>query len=141
MYIGELAKLSGTSAKAIRHYENLGLLGQVERQGVYRIYDLQDVQVVQWIKQAQSLGFRLNELVAAFQKDADGQLNWQEMNRQIEFKRSAICQEIAHLQSLEARLTAMHIEIDECISGAPLAAEPTPDQAKFYAFCAEAQST
>jgi len=30
MYIGEVAKLTGASVKAIRHYEALGLLGQVE---------------------------------------------------------------------------------------------------------------
>jgi MerR family copper efflux transcriptional regulator len=139
MYIGELAKLSGASAKAIRHYESLGLLGRVERQGVYRVYDQQDVQVVQWIKQAQSLGFRLAEIVAAFQRDADGQLDWREMSRQIELKRSAVQQEIARLQALEACLTTIHREINECLSGEPLAAEPSPEQAKFYAFCADSQ--
>lgn len=139
MFIGELAKLSGASAKAIRHYESLGLLGRVERQGVYRVYDQQDVQVVQWIKQAQGLGFRLAEIVAAFQRDADGQLDWREMSRQIELKRSAVQQEIARLQALEACLTTIHLEINECLSGAPLAAEPSPEQAKFYAFCADAQ--
>jgi MerR family copper efflux transcriptional regulator len=139
MFIGELAKLSGASAKAIRHYESLGLLGRVERQGVYRVYDHQDVQVVQWIKQAQSLGFRLAEIVAAFQRDADGQLDWREMSRQIELKRSAVQQEIARLQELEASLTTIHAEINECLSGEPLAAEPSPEQAKFYAFCADTQ--
>ncbi|WP_157313944.1 MerR family transcriptional regulator [Chitinibacter sp. GC72] len=139
MYIGELAKLSGASAKAIRHYESLGLLGRVERQGVYRVYGQQDVQVVQWIKQAQSLGFRLAEIVAAFQRDADGQLDWREMSRQIELKRSAVQQEVARLQALEACLTTIHLEINECLSGEPLAAEPSPEQAKFYAFCADSQ--
>ncbi|WP_348945573.1 MerR family transcriptional regulator [Chitinibacter sp. FCG-7] len=139
MYIGELAKLSGASAKAIRHYESLGLLGRVARQGVYRVYDTQDVQVVQWIKQAQSLGFRLAEIVAAFQRDADGQLDWREMSHQIELKREAVRQEISRLQMLEACLTTIHLEINECLSGEPLAAEPSPEQAKFYAFCADSQ--
>jgi MerR family copper efflux transcriptional regulator len=139
MYIGELAKLSGASAKAIRHYESLGLLGRVERQGVYRVYDTQDVQVVQWIKQAQSLGFRLAEIVAAFQRDADGQLDWREMSRQIELKREAVRQEVARLQTLEACLTTIHTEINECLSGVPLVAEPSSEQAKYYAFCANTQ--
>ncbi|WP_051534653.1 MerR family transcriptional regulator [Deefgea rivuli] len=140
MYIGQLAKLSGASPKAIRHYESLGLLGDVVRLGVYRVYRQQDVQVVQWIKQAQSLGFRLSELGKVFKQDADGQLDWQEMNRQIEHKRTAVHQEIVRLQTLEACLQAMHSEINECLSGAPLAAEPTPEQAKFYAFCAADES-
>ena len=31
MYIGEIARLAGTSPKALRHYEALGLLGDVRR--------------------------------------------------------------------------------------------------------------
>ncbi len=136
MYIGQLAKLSGASPKAIRHYESLGLLGDIERQGVYRVYRQQDVQIVQWIKQAQSLGFRLSELGTAFQQDADGQLDWQEMNRQVELKRKLVQQEIQRLQTLEACLQSMHSEINQCLSGVPLITAPTPEQAKFYAFCA-----
>ncbi|WP_373975950.1 MerR family transcriptional regulator [Chitinibacter sp. SCUT-21] len=139
MFIGELAKLSGASVKAIRHYETLGLLGRVQRQGVYRIYGQQDVQVVQWIKQAQGLGFRLAEIVAAFRRDADGQLDWREMSRQIELKRTAVRQEIARLQELEGCLTTIYTEINECLSGAPLVAAPSPEQAKYYAFCAGTQ--
>lgn len=33
MYIGEVSKLTGASAKAIRLYESLGLLGTVVRKG------------------------------------------------------------------------------------------------------------
>lgn len=136
MYIGQLAKLSGASPKAIRHYESLGLLGDIERQGVYRVYRQQDVQIVQWIKQAQSLGFRLSELGKAFKQDAVGQLDWQEMNRQVELKRKLVQQEIQRLQTLEACLQSMHSEINQCLSGVPLITAPTPEQAKFYAFCA-----
>jgi len=141
MYIGQLAKLSGASPKAIRHYESLGLLGNVERQGVYRVYRQQDVQIVQWIKQAQSLGFSLAELGKAFQQDADGQLDWQEMNRQVESKLNRVQQEIVRLQALESCLQTMYSEINQCLSGIPLTTVPTPEQAKFYAFCDHTKST
>ncbi|WP_404936316.1 MerR family transcriptional regulator [Pseudoalteromonas sp. SG44-8] len=37
------------SIKAIRHYENIGLLTNIERQGCYRIYDNADVEFVSLI--------------------------------------------------------------------------------------------
>ncbi|MFZ6749219.1 MerR family transcriptional regulator [Undibacterium sp. Ren11W] len=66
MYIGELAKLSGATPKAIRHYEALGLLGKVARSGVYRSYGAQELAQIKLIKQAQVLGFTLSEMVATF---------------------------------------------------------------------------
>ena len=63
MYIGAVAKLTGASLKAIRHYEALGLLGTVPRSGAYRLYAADEVLLIQLIKQAQGLGFRLAELV------------------------------------------------------------------------------
>jgi MerR family copper efflux transcriptional regulator len=63
MYIGELAKLSGATPKAIRHYESLGLLAKVKRVGVYRVYSDIELGQVKLIKQSQILGFRLSELL------------------------------------------------------------------------------
>lgn len=62
MYIGELAALTGTTPKAIRHYEKLGLLPVAKRKGNYRIYAAIDVQSVKMIRLAQAVGFSLAEL-------------------------------------------------------------------------------
>lgn len=62
MYIGELASLTGTTPKAIRHYEKLGLLPVAKRKGNYRIYEEIDVQSVKMIRLAQAVGFSLSEL-------------------------------------------------------------------------------
>ena len=62
MRIGELARLAGTTPKAIRLYEALGLLGAVARVGSYRQYGESDLDRVRLIRQAQALGFRLSEL-------------------------------------------------------------------------------
>ncbi|PSW73589.1 transcriptional regulator [Photobacterium sp. GB-50] len=61
MYIGEVSKLTGASAKAIRLYESLGLLGTVVRKGSYRIYDDNHVRTVTLIKGAKSIGVSLAE--------------------------------------------------------------------------------
>ena len=69
MYIGEIARLAGTSPKALRHYEALGLLGDVRRSGAYRVYTQQDLAQVKLIRQAQVLGFRLAELLPVLAGD------------------------------------------------------------------------
>ena len=38
MYIGKAAQLSGTTIKAIRHYEAIGLMPAPARRGGYRVY-------------------------------------------------------------------------------------------------------
>ena len=62
MRIGELARRTGTTPKAIRLYEARGLMGAVARAGSYRHYGEADVARVLLIRQAQALGFRLSEL-------------------------------------------------------------------------------
>jgi len=62
MYIGALAKLTGASRKAIRHYESLGLIPAPQRNGRYRIYSETDANLICMIKRAQSLGFGLKEI-------------------------------------------------------------------------------
>lgn len=65
MYIGQLSKLSGASRKAIYLYENLKLIPTPARQGTYRVYAPEVVGLIQIIRCAQSLGFKLSELAEA----------------------------------------------------------------------------
>ena len=72
MYIGELARLSGCTAKAIRLYEQMGLLSP-QRRGSYRLYTAHHLTHVQMIRTAQTVGFKLgemSELLAAKQHQA-----------------------------------------------------------------------
>lgn len=62
MYIGKLAKLTGATQKAIRHYEKLGLIPEPQRIGRYRIYNDADTTLICMIKRAQSVGFSLKEI-------------------------------------------------------------------------------
>ncbi len=58
--IGQLAKLSGTTTKTIRYYELLGLLHEPERtDSDYRLYEEQDVERLNFMRKAKSLGFSL----------------------------------------------------------------------------------
>lgn len=62
IYIGKLAKLTGATRKAIRHYESLGLIPEPQRNGRYRIFSEADANLICMIKRAQSLGFSLKEI-------------------------------------------------------------------------------
>lgn len=61
--IGEAARLSGVSAKMVRHYESLGLLPRVGRTGSgYRQYSQAEVHTLQFIKRSRELGFSMDEI-------------------------------------------------------------------------------
>ncbi len=63
MYIGQVSNITGASRRAIRHYEDLNLIHPPLRAGSYRVYDDHHIIVINLIKRAQSLGFKLSELV------------------------------------------------------------------------------
>jgi MerR family mercuric resistance operon transcriptional regulator len=61
--IGALAKAAGVHVETIRFYQRKGLLAEPERSyGSIRLYGEEDVARVRFIKAAQRLGFRLDEI-------------------------------------------------------------------------------
>lgn len=63
MKIGELAKATGLSAETIRYYERAGLLPRHRRTGGgYRIFGGDDLERIEFVKQAKRLGLSLAEV-------------------------------------------------------------------------------
>lgn len=61
--IGELAERCGVNKETIRYYERLGLILEPNRtEKGYRMYSLQAVDRLNFIKRMQQLGFSLNEI-------------------------------------------------------------------------------
>lgn len=61
--VGDAARLSGVSAKMVRHYEALGLLPRVARtDSGYRQYTEGDVHTLRFIKRGRDLGFSMDEI-------------------------------------------------------------------------------
>jgi MerR family transcriptional regulator, copper efflux regulator len=62
MRIGQAASETGVSVKAIRHYEAVGLLGVLERDGSYRDFSADDLERLRLIAHCRDLGFGLPEI-------------------------------------------------------------------------------
>ena len=67
LQIGEIATLSGVSVDTVRYYERLKLLPRAARSnGGYRIFPAETVERIRFIKQAQEMGFSLEEIKQLF---------------------------------------------------------------------------
>src|SRR2546426_9313307 len=63
LLIGEVAKRSGASRKALRLYEEAGILPAPPRtQSGYRVYSSEAVDLLAFVRQAQRLGVTLDEI-------------------------------------------------------------------------------
>jgi DNA-binding transcriptional MerR regulator len=65
LQIGEVAALAGVSVDTVRYYEQRHLLDRPARSsGGFRLFTLETVERIRFIKQAQDIGFSLNEVKA-----------------------------------------------------------------------------
>ncbi len=63
MQIGEAARLTGVSAKMIRHYESIGLIPDADRRDSnYRDYGHHDIHRLGFIRRARDLGFSIEQI-------------------------------------------------------------------------------
>jgi DNA-binding transcriptional MerR regulator len=111
VYIGKVSSLTGASERAIRLYEDMGLL-TVARQGKYRVYTQQDVEFIQLIKQAQALGVQLSELVEL--KEGNHDLDWRQVGKWMERKIALIDEDIQALEIQKGQLKQYKKNIDNC---------------------------
>ncbi len=99
--IGETAKASGVSAKMIRHYESIGLIGEAQRTDAgYRVYNERDVQVLQFIHRSRELGFSLEQIRTLLAL-------WQDKHRASKDVRAMAKLHIAELDQKIANMQAM----------------------------------
>ncbi|NHZ34518.1 Cu(I)-responsive transcriptional regulator [Massilia rubra] len=101
MNIGDTAKASGVSAKMIRHYESIGLIGEAQRTDAgYRVYGPRDVQVLQFIHRSRALGFSLEQIKTLLAL-------WQDKQRASKDVRAMARQHIAELDRKIGEMEAM----------------------------------
>lgn len=99
--IGEAAKASGVSAKMIRHYESIGLIGEAARtDSGYRVYRESDVQMLQFIHRGRGMGFSLAQIGELLKL-------WQDKQRASADVRKLAKEHIAELELKIAEMEAM----------------------------------
>lgn len=70
MRTGEVAAQANVNIQTLRYYERRGLLPQPpRRESGYRAYGPDAVEIVQFIKRAQALGFSLDDVESLFETD------------------------------------------------------------------------
>ena len=113
MYIGKLAKLTGSTPKAIRLYESIGLIPAPNRQCKYRVYSDKDVVLIHMIRRAQAVGFNLaelKELVAL--KAKSNRFPIEIANDLIAKKRGKLRSDLDRITSLDQHLVELHEELN-----------------------------
>jgi len=113
MYIGKAAQLSGTTIKAIRHYEAIGLMPAPQRQGQYRVYCEQSVERLMFIKCAQQLGFKLKELQEILRDHHGDELPWNRADEAIANKKHQLAVQITALQKMQAGLLEFETQLKD----------------------------
>lgn len=106
MYIGEASKKSGLTVKAIRFYEEQGIITPPKRIGRYRVYTQSDIELFILIKEARELGLSLAELkgIVVYK---DGKVDWKKIETIMQEYKNKLKKQVESLQ----RKIAM---IEEC---------------------------
>jgi len=121
--VGEVAEQSGKTRRAIRFYEELGLLVPTQRtKGGFRQYDGTALVRIHWIDRLQELGFSLPEIgefLSALQEEDHGPAAMDSLRtfygRKVLETRAAI----RRMQALESELQDSLRYLSACTSCAP----------------------
>lgn len=103
--IGEAARQAGLSAKMVRHYETLGLLGQLVRtEGGYRLYSDTDVHRLRFIQRGRTLGFSMAEIAELLSLWGQDQRTSASVKRIAQHHVDELSRRIATMQAMQRSL-------------------------------------
>lgn len=112
MNISVAARLSGLSAKTIRHYEDIGLLTPVPRTDAgYRQYNQQSVEQLSFIHHARVLGFSIAQVASLLALKQNPQRASREVKALAQEQLLLLEQRLRQLENMRAMLVDM---ISQC---------------------------
>jgi len=113
MYIGEIAKETGLSIKAIRFYEEKGLLIPLPRKGIYRVYNQSHIEILNLVKQEKSLGASLSQLKDVIVYN-DGEVDWPTIEKFLQEIKGQLALQIIDLKNKAIKVDQCLLEINSC---------------------------
>jgi DNA-binding transcriptional MerR regulator len=114
--IGELAKATGKTQRALRLYEELGLLTPGTRTaGNFRVYDDKSVERVTWIGKLQELGFTLHDIKELLPDETAPKDAMRRVRAIFEAKQAEVALQIERLQQLQGELVGSLAYLETCV--------------------------
>ncbi len=108
LLIGEVAKRSGVSRKALRLYEAQGILPPPHRTAAgYRLYGGDTLALLSFIRQAQRLGFRLDEIREIVGMKRAGRVPCSHVRDLVRRKAAELDQKLSDLREVRKGLRAL----------------------------------
>jgi MerR family transcriptional regulator, copper efflux regulator len=118
LQVGDLARLTGKTVRALHLYESLGLLRPADRTpGRFRLFNADSVERVRWINKLQALGFSLPELqqIVKDQEAAPTAVRAAQRLRVVYLERlSAVHSKLSELHRLEHELLSSLTYLEAC---------------------------
>jgi MerR family mercuric resistance operon transcriptional regulator len=115
--IGELARQASVHVETLRYYERRGLIPKPHRTvSNYRVYSSENLRRVKFIKQAQGLGFSLNEIKKLLALRATPRARCADVRRYATHKIEDIDARIRSLARMRKTLEKL---LDECSGNRP----------------------
>jgi len=121
--VGELARQSGKTVRALHLYEERGLLDPLERsKSGYRLYAKDALVRVRWISKLQDMGFSLNDIqsmLRQWEKSGSAPRAMLKVGELLKEKLNETREQIARLQALENELRSSLEYLETCPKCSP----------------------
>jgi DNA-binding transcriptional MerR regulator len=106
--IGALSKQAGVGIQTVRYYERRGLLGPAGRtDSGYRLFSPEAARMIRFIKNAQGLGFSLDEIARLLKLRVGQRAHCVPVRRQAEARLKIVEEKIAGLRAMEKALSRL----------------------------------
>lgn len=115
MTIGQAAKAAGLTRKALRVYEDKGLLPDAQRTTAgYRLYTARDLELLTFIRRARTLGLHLDDIREVIDIRAGGIPPCETVRELLDTRIAEIDATIAELRALRASLATTRQRAEDC---------------------------
>ncbi|TMG01867.1 MAG: heavy metal-responsive transcriptional regulator [Chloroflexi bacterium] len=116
--IGDVARESGVSVKALRYYETLGLVSPSGRtEAGYRLYSDDSLDRLRFVRQAQALGLPLRDIGEIIRIREGGRTPCEHVRGLVARQITALDAKVEQLDDLRRRLVALQSSLQQSDNG------------------------